>query len=73
METLARIHSKKHNKSIVELGLVKSVEVAGGRVRVLLKPAENCLCPYPFILAARAEVELRKLPGIEEVVVEVEI
>lgn len=73
LHVLSRVYSKKHNKSILELGMVKEVSVQERSIRVLLKPAQDCLCPYSFILAARAEAELRKIPGVEDVVVEVEL
>jgi len=70
-EELGRVISLRHSKSLVELGLVESIEINQGKVEVKIKAPENCACAYPFFLAALAEKRLTQLDFVESAKVDV--
>ncbi|GBE54106.1 hypothetical protein BMS3Bbin15_00257 [archaeon BMS3Bbin15] len=70
-EALSKVISIIHSKSIVELDMVETVNIDGNSVYVTLRPPENCLCPYPFFLAALAEKRIKKIENVDKVKVDV--
>ncbi len=73
LEALSRVVSPAHRKSIVEAGMVASIEIDEGSVRVVLRRPKECVCTQAFVLAVLAERELRKLEWVSRAKVEVSL
>lgn len=71
MEVLRRIVDLRSNLNLLELDAIEKIEIEGSCVLVILSPM--CACPSPFLLAARAEKEIKKLKGIISAKVEVNL
>jgi ATP-binding protein involved in chromosome partitioning len=54
------------NKSIVDLGLVKKIEVQGEKAIIELVPT-SALCPLAIHLAINAKKEVEKIVGLKDV------
>ncbi|NOZ76322.1 MAG: iron-sulfur cluster assembly protein [Euryarchaeota archaeon] len=68
-EALRKVISVHEKKDIVTLGLIEEIVIDGGRVNIKMRPRGTC--PFSFIIAVRAEEEVKKLPGVGEVKVDV--
>jgi metal-sulfur cluster biosynthetic enzyme len=71
ISALRRVSSILQGNNLVDAGMVKQVEIAGGEVKVKLQRPRDCVCGYAFVLAVLAEKEIRKLEGVEKASVEV--
>ncbi|NOZ82319.1 MAG: iron-sulfur cluster assembly protein [Euryarchaeota archaeon] len=71
LAALSRVISPAHRKNIVEAGMVVSVHIQGGEVRVVLRRPKECVCTQAFVLAVLAEREVRKLEWVTRAKVEV--
>ncbi len=71
LEALSRVVSPAHRKNIVEAGMVVSIRIREGEVRVVLRRPKECVCTQAFVLAVLAEREVRKLDWVTGAKVEV--
>ena len=68
MEALAKVYDPEIPITVVDLGLIYDVRVEGGRVEVdmtMTMPG----CPMHAFMTREAEMRIRKLEGVQEVVV----
>jgi metal-sulfur cluster biosynthetic enzyme len=68
-EALRKVISVHEKQDIVSLGLIHEIIIDGARVNVKMRPRGTC--PFSFIIAVRAEEEVKKIPGVEEAKVDV--
>ena len=61
---------RERGVSIVDLGLIQEVQVEAGRVSVAMLLTSGW-CPFSASLERMIETEVRRLPGVREVAVEV--
>jgi metal-sulfur cluster biosynthetic enzyme len=61
---------RERGVSIVDLGLIQEVQVEDGRVSVAMLLTSGW-CPFSASLERMIETEVRRLPGVSEVAVEV--
>jgi metal-sulfur cluster biosynthetic enzyme len=61
---------RERGVSVVDLGLIQSVQVEGGHVSVAMLLTSGW-CPFSVHLEQMVETEVRRLPGVEQVDVEV--
>ncbi len=69
LDALRKIQDPDLHKDIVTLGFVKKAEVDGGNVDVVINLTTPA-CPVKDQLRAQAEAEIRALPGVKSVKVE---
>ncbi len=69
LAALSRVIDPELNRNLVELGMVRQVEIEGSRVRVQLA-LTFAGCPLRDQIAAEAKEAVAKLEGVEEVTVE---
>lgn len=69
LAALSRVQDPDLHKDIVTLGFVKKVEIRGGAVDVVINLTTPA-CPVKDQLKAQAEHELRSIPGVSAVKVE---
>ena len=61
---------RERGVSIVDLGLIQEVQVEAGRVSVAMLLTSGW-CPFSTSLEQMIETELKRLPGVDEVTVEI--
>ncbi|GAA6735048.1 metal-sulfur cluster assembly factor [Thermus oshimai] len=69
LEALREVLDPEYPVSVVDLGLIRGVEVEGGRVRVRLT-FTSLGCPCTEIIREDIVNRLKALEGVDEVVVE---
>lgn len=67
-DALKRVLSLKAGGNIVDLGMVKEIQVKGGEVYVKMVPSD--LCPFSSYMAVKAEEEILRMEGIKKAHVE---
>lgn len=65
---LRNVVSLKARNNIVDLGLIRDITIEDNNVHVKMGFLS---CPFTFVLAVRAEDEIKKLEGVKNVEVEV--
>jgi len=70
LAALREVLDPEYPVSVVDLGLIRGVEVTGGTVRVRLT-FTSMGCPCMELIQEDIVARLRRLPGIEEVELEV--
>ena len=68
-DVLSTVEDPELPIAITDLGLVRAVEVNGGRIRVHLVPTWTA-CPALDVIRSRVRDALAALPGVEQVSVE---
>lgn len=68
-KALREVVSLKAGGNIVDLGLVKEIEIEGNEVHVKMIPSD--LCPFSSYLAIRAEEEILRIEGVEKARVDI--
>lgn len=69
IKALSRVISVHEKMDIVSLGLIQEIKIEGANVEVRMVPRGTC--PFSFIIAVRAEDEVKKLDGVDKVKVDV--
>lgn len=69
IEALTRVISVHEKIDIVSLGLIQEISIEGNFVGIKMVPRGTC--PFSFIIAVRAEEEVKKIDGVDEVKVDV--
>jgi len=68
-EALATVKDPELPLTVMDLGLIDEVQVAGGRVHVRMTPTYSA-CPAIDVMRQDIRTKLLNLPGVEEVQVE---
>ncbi|MFQ5975492.1 MAG: iron-sulfur cluster assembly protein [Candidatus Hydrothermarchaeales archaeon] len=67
-DALRLVVSLKAGGNIVELGMVKEIEIKGDEVHVKMVPSD--LCPFSSYMAVKAEEEILRVDGVKKAYVE---
>ncbi len=67
-DALRLVISLKARDNIVDLGMVKEIEIRGDEVYVKMVPSD--LCPFSSYMAVKAEEEILRIEGVNRARVE---
>ncbi len=63
-DALRLVISLKAGGNIIDLGMVKDIEINGEKVHVKMVPSD--LCPFSSYMAVKAEEEILRLEGVRK-------
>lgn len=63
-DALRLVISLKAGGNIIDLGMVKDIEINGEEVHVKMVPSD--LCPFSSYMAVKAEEEILRLEGVKK-------
>ncbi len=63
-DALRLVISLKAGGNIIDLGMVKDIEINGEEVHVKMVPSD--LCPFSSYMAVKAEEEILRLEGVRK-------